>query len=232
VFDFEWRSIPLDSEAQVMKIQAVCFDMDGTLIRNTDSVRFLCTINGNSEAFEEIEELESDGRVRWDEADYLKVPLTKGLSVAKVEAGFESDVELVQNIEQVLTHLKGRGVKSVIITSGPVQVARIIGTRFGFDCVYGSLYEEKNGYLTGRLTSHVGADGKIRCLEDFCRKNGIGLEQCVAIGDSGSDIKVFEACGRSIAVNYTDAVKGKASEYIVTDDLSDLIDILDSWIGE
>lgn len=215
-----------------MKIEAVCFDMDGTLIRNTDSVRYLCTLNGNSDALEEIEKLESNGSISWIDADHLKARLIKGLCVAEVEDKFKHNIKLVQNIEQVLMYLREREIRSVLITAGPIQVASILRTQFGFDGVYGSIYELKTRKFTGRITSHLGNNGKLNCLKDFCLMNSIGFEHCVAIGDSESDIDIFKKCRRSIAINYSDALKGKASEHIITDDLSDVLGILESWLTQ
>lgn len=147
-----------------MKIEAVCLDMDGTLITNTDSVRYLCTLNGNSDAFEEIEKIESNGTISWIDADHLKARLIKGLSVAEAEDRFNGNIELIQNVEQVLAYLREREIRSVLITAGPIQVASILGTQVGFDGVYGSLYEVKTRKFTGRITSHLGNDGKLNCF--------------------------------------------------------------------
>jgi phosphoserine phosphatase len=215
-----------------MKIEAVCLDMDGTLIRNTDSVRYLCTLNKSSEELEKIECREDNKSISWIEADYLKAALISGLDLAEVEDRFIRDVRLIKNIDQVLQYLRGRRMKSVLITAGPIQVANVLGREFDFDAVYGSQYELKNHEFTGRITGHLGNDGKLNCLKNFCAKYSIGLDHCVAIGDSESDILIFRKCGKSIAINYTDALKGEASAYIITDDLSDIIDILKSWLAE
>lgn len=214
-----------------MKIKAACFDMDGTLIRNTDSVRYLCMLNNNLEKLESIECLENDKSISWIEADHLKAELIKGLDPGDVVRRFEDNVDLIKNAEQVLTYLRERGAKSVLITAGPIQVANIVGTKFGFDDVYGSLYEVQDQKFTGRITTHLGRGGKLACLEDFCAKNEICFDQCIAIGDGESDIDVFRKCKKSIAVNYSDALKGEASEYMVTDDLLDIIEFLGPWLA-
>jgi phosphoserine phosphatase len=215
-----------------MKIESVCFDMDGTLIRNTDSVRYLCKLNGNLDALEEIEDLENNGEISWIEADHLKAPLIEGLALASVEGEFGRCIDLIQNIALVLTYLKARRISSVLITAGPIQVADILGTELGFDAVYGSRYEVKGKRFTGRITNHLGDGGKLSCLRDFCAKNGIPLEHCVAIGDSESDIEVFTACGKSIAINYSAAAAEAASECIITDDIADILDVFGSWLAE
>lgn len=204
--------------------------MDGTLIRNTDSVRFLCMLNNSLEKLKRLERLETDKSISWIEADHLKAELIKGLDLGDAVRGFTDNVEFVKNVEHVLTYLRERGVQSVLITVGPIQVANIVGTKFGFDGVYGSLYEVKDQEFTGRITTHLGHGGKLACLQDFCAKNGICFDQCVAIGDSESDVEVFRKCIKSIAVNYSDALKGEASEYIVTDDFLDIIDVLRLWL--
>jgi phosphoserine phosphatase len=215
-----------------MKIKAVSFDMDGTLIRNTDSVRYLCTLNNNVTELERIERLESDGTISWIEADYLKAKLIRGLDIEAVNDNFDQGIQLIQNIDKVLSFLKERRIVSVLITSGPIQVAGILGEKFGFDAIYGSDYEVENGRFTGRIKTHLDHDGKLQSLTDYCISTGISLEHCIAIGDSESDLAVFEKCGKSIAINYSDTLKGKATEYVYTEDLYDLINILISWLAE
>ena len=215
-----------------MKIEVVCFDMDGTLIRNTDSVRYLCTLNKRLEELERIECREEGGTISWIEADYLKAALASGLDLTEVEDRFMREVRFIENIDHVLQYLKAKQIKPVLVTAGPIQVADVLGRAFGFDAVYGSQYELMNHKFTGRIAEHLGKEGKLKCLKDFCAKSNFSIDHCVAIGDSESDIDIFKKCGKSIAINYTDALEGEASAYITTDDLSDIIGILESWLAE
>ncbi len=213
-----------------MAIEVVCFDMDGTLIRNTDSVRYLCTLNDRLEEFDRIECREADGSVSWIEADYLKAELVKGLDLTKVESELGRHIRFIQNIDQVLLYLKEKHIVSALLTAGPTQVANLVGAQFGFDRIYGSQYEVQDRKFTGRISAHVGNKGKLDFLKNLCAKNSISLDHCVPIGDSESDIALFKECGRSIAVNCSDAVKGEATEYIITEDLADVLPVLESWL--
>ena len=206
------------------------FDLDGTIIRNMDSVKYLCSLNNSLDKLKKIEFLEDNHKVSWIEADYLKAELIKGLSLKDVSDKFDEKIELIRNLESVLTCLNEKGLKSVLITAGPIRVANIIAVKFGFDAVYGSLYEVKDGKFTGHISTHLGSKGKVNCLNDFCMRRGISSDQCAAIGDSGSDIDIFERCSKSIAINCSDELKGRASEYIITDDLLDIIEIIESWL--
>ena len=215
-----------------MEIESVCFDTDGTLIRNTDSVRFLCELSGNIDEFHEINKIKKNDQVSWIEADYLRARLIEGLDIGKIKKEFDHVIHLIDNIEQVLGFLKIRKIRTVLITAGPIQVADILGNKFGFDAVYGSLYEEKERKFTGRIINHLGSVGKLCCLKDFCAKNCIMIEHCVAIGDSESDVDIFLSCGRSIAINSTPSATKAASESIITDDLSDILKFFSDWLDE
>lgn len=215
-----------------MKIKAVFFDMDGTIIRNIDSVRYLCTINKSLDELEKIERLEDNRSISWIEADYLKSELIKGLALRDVKDQFNDNIELIRNLDLVLAYLREKNIKSVLVTSGPIQVADILGAKFGFEEIYGSLYETKERKFTGKILSHLGSKGKVQSLNEFCVKYNIRPEQCVAVGNSESDIDIFKECGRSIAINYSEELKGKASAYIMTGDLLNIIAIFESWIKE
>lgn len=209
-----------------IKINAVCFDMDGTLVRNTDSVKYLCELSGHMDAFDKINRVKSQGKISWIEADHLKAKLIEGLDLTRVESEFEGYIHLIQNIEPVLTNLKERRIRTVLITAGPVQVARVLEKRFGFDSAFGSQYEDNGTKFTGRIVHHLGSSGKLICLRNFCLDNNLSLENCAAVGDSESDIDIFRACGKSIAINSSRAAAEAASKSIITDDLVDILAFL------
>jgi len=208
------------------EIKAACFDMDGTLILNTNSVKYLCYINGKKKEVDNIEKMEEMRSISWIEADYLKGELIRGLNIQKVSEEFDSNIQLIKGIDFVIKFFQAMGIKTALITAGPIEVAEVLGKRFNFDEVYGSVYEVVNGKYTGKIKTHLGDRGKRNCLEHFCETNGISPGNCIAIGDSSSDVEVFKICRKSIAINYSEALLGKADEYIKTDDLEDILELI------
>lgn len=200
--------------------------MDGTLIRNTNSVRYLCEINGGLDELLKIEELEEKREISWIEADYIKVKLMKGLNIEKVASCFKDHIRFIKNIDRVIKHIKDQGMKCILVTAGPVQVAKIVGDMFGFDAVYGSNYEVQENIFTGRIIEHLGEGAKLKSLELYCREADIDIRQTIAIGDGESDLGVFSKCGRSIAINYTDSLVGKSDVYLRTDDIGDVLEYM------
>jgi phosphoserine phosphatase len=200
-----------------------CFDMDGTLIRNTNSVKYLCEINNQLDELLEIEEREAKKEISWIEADYIKAELIKGLNIEKVTTCFVNSIKFIENIDYVIKHIKEQGMKCILVTAGPIQIANIVYEMFGFDKVYGSNYEVKDNTFTGRIIEHLGEEAKLKSLQSYCKEENIEINRSIAIGDGESDIGVFSKCGKSIAINYTDSLIGKADVYLRTDDLKDLL---------
>lgn len=203
--------------------RAAYFDMDGTLIRNTNSVRYLCTLNGKCDELMGIETMEESGAISWVEADYLKCRLLRGLQQATVQDSFDKEITVISGLYECLLVLQEHGYKKVLVTAGPIDVANTLAERFAFDAVYGSKYEIVDGVYTGRLTQHLDTTGKLEVLMEFCQEHDIKLEDVVAVGDSASDLKVFEKCGKTIAINYSKSLVGKADTYFVTEDLRDIL---------
>ncbi|MDR2899264.1 MAG: HAD family phosphatase [Clostridiales bacterium] len=204
-------------------IKLACFDLDDTLTRDIHSVMLLCILNGTLENMLEIEKLENDGKLNWIDADYQKAALVKGLSLEKLHKGFSEIIKPLKNICQTIHALNANGIKSIIITAGPVQVANEAKTLWGFDASYGSEYEVCNGVFTGKILTHIGDKGKTACLQNFCELNNILFDECIAIGDGSTDIPLFKYCGKSIAINACDSVINKAIYSITTDDMSDVL---------
>lgn len=218
-------SLRLVEGDQVMSnvFKVACFDMDGTLITNTNSVQYLCELSDNKEKVDEIQEKEDNDEISWIEADYLKGKLFEGLEVEKINEEFDNYIDLIQGIKDVITKLKENNIKSILVTAGPIQVAEVLRNRFDFDNVYGSIYEINEGKFTGKIVKHLGDTGKVESLKSYCEKNSVSFEDCVAIGDSASDIKVFEKCKKSIAINYSQKLLGLADVYLITENLCDVL---------
>lgn len=66
----------------------------------------------------------------------------------------------------------------------------------------------------------------MNCVLDYCNRTNIELNYCLSVGDGSTDIPVFKACGRSIAINAKEVVKAEATHWLDTDDLMDIMDLI------
>ena len=207
-------------------IKLVCFDLDDTLINEIHSVMVLCKINGHMNELIEIEKRENNGELSWIEADYYKAKLAKGLHIKNLKRSFLDNIKPIENIEFVIKELKKMGIKCILITAGPKQVAEISSEIWGFDRYFGSDYEIMDGMFTGNILEHLGDKGKLSCLKKCCYEYGISGKECAAVGDGSSDIPIFEFCEKSIGLNYSKAIIGKATHYLNTNNLADILEYI------
>lgn len=204
-------------------MKLICFDLDDTLIRDIHSVMLPCMLNGKEEEHAIIQQQEEEGRLDYRSADYLRAQLLTGLNEDKISECFLDIAKPLKNIAQTISELHAHDIKCLLITVGPIQVAKVAAEMWGFDSYYGSHYEVVEGKFTGRIDAYIKAENKVDCLQDFCLKNNVSLEECMAVGDGATDIPVFEKCGKYIALNSSDKVKRKATYAANTDDLCDIV---------
>ena len=205
------------------KSKLVCFDLDDTLIREVHSVMLPCILNGKEKEHSFIQESEEKGLINYKSADYLRAELLLDLKESRIAESFLEIAKPLNNIKSVIEALHKQNIKCIVITVGPKQVAKVVCNIWGFDDYYGSDYEVVEGVFTGKIINYIGAEEKISCLQDYCKKHNIKPEECIAVGDGSTDIPIFEYCGKSIAINSSPKVQKNAMYAVDTDDLTDVL---------
>jgi len=203
----------------MQNLKLVCFDLDDTLIREYHSVMIPCLIHDKELEHDLIQKREMANEIDYITADILRAELLAGLKVAQLTSHFFEYAKPLKNIKETIMQLHQRGMKCILITVGPIQVAKIVADFYGFDAYYGSSYETLEGVFTGRIGNYVRAEHKIDCLKDYCQRHDIAPSDCMSIGDGATDIPLFRYCGHSIAINSSEEVKSQATHSIETDDL-------------
>ena len=204
----------------------ICFDLDDTLIRGIHSVMLPCILNGKEKEHSIIQKREETNEIDYISADYLRAELLSGLDENKIYNRFLEIAKPLTNISETINSLHQENIKCIVVTVGPVQVAKVVSDIWGFDGYYGSQYEVVDGKFTGKILEYIRAENKVDCLVDYCQKNNIKACECIAVGDGSTDIPVFEYCGKSIALNASEKVKNKATYSVDTDNLLDILDYI------
>ena len=129
-----------------------------------------------------------------------------GLEEEIISLNFCKLVKPLANISETIQTLHAREIECIVVTVGPIQVAKVASDIWGFDGFYGSGYEVLDGRFTGRIHEFLKAEDKIDCVREYCQKHNLASSRCLAVGDGSTDIPVFEFCGRSIAINASDEI--------------------------
>lgn len=150
----------------------------------------------------------------------------RGIPLSQV-VGKLSDIVCIDGIDSTLTTLHERGIESLLGTVTWTFAAEEFGRRHRFAAVSGTEIDlDSSGVPTGGVKRHFDEWDKLKFVASYCEANGIDLAECVAVGDSRSDVPLFEAVGFSIALNATSQAREAASVALDTENLTDILDLI------
>ena len=181
------------------------FDMDGTLLRGSACLDISRHV-GELEAVNDIEERWSRGEVGHVAFYELCLPLWAGLTDADVELVFERS-EWIGGIAEVWADIAARGEYSAVITLSPQFFAERL-LRWSLGTAHGAGVEAGVPPVPDRVLT---PESKVGVAEQLMAGYGLGPEDCVAYGDSASDIPLFERLPHTVAINGSAAVREVAA---------------------
>ena len=91
--------------------------------------------------------------------------------------------------------------------------------------------ETDEGILLGTVSRHFEASDKMTFVRDIADRFDLGFQDVVAVGDSTSDIPLFGEAGLATALNASDNARKAADVNIDTDDLRDLIPVIEDYLS-
>jgi phosphoserine phosphatase len=207
----------------------VAFDMDGVLLDHTSSWTWVHDKYGvnNDESLMEF----LGGKINEKEFMRRDVALWKNIdpdvNIRDISVRLK-DVPLISGIQETVAALRWNGIVSVIISGGIDIAAKMLFEEFGFDDYAANALEtDSNGRLTGEGMINVDLTDKGKKLIEFTERFGTVPERTVSIGNSCTDIKMFENSGLSIAFNPIDDVTAASADRVVrSDNISDVLGII------
>lgn len=187
----------------------VVMDMDSTLIR-IEVIDELARAWGVYDAVAELTRTAMKGGMPYEESLKLRVAMLKDMPLAKVMA-VASDPPLTEGAPELLRVLRALGYKTAVISGGFSFAADALRAKLGLDYAYSNQLEVKDGKLTGRvLEPIVGPQRKADLLDAIAQREGIALEQTIAIGDGANDLLMLEKAGLGIAFHAKQKLKDAA----------------------
>ncbi|MCC7071465.1 MAG: phosphoserine phosphatase SerB [Deltaproteobacteria bacterium] len=176
----------------------VVMDMDSTLIR-IEVIDELARAYGVYDEVAAITKAAMRGNLPYEESLQQRVKLLAGMPLEQV-ARIATDAPITEGAEELLRVLRGLGLKTAVISGGFSIAAEALRLRLGLDYAYSNQLEVKQGKLTGRvLDPIVGPQRKADLLDAIAQREGIALEQTIAVGDGANDLLMLEKAGLGIA---------------------------------
>ncbi len=191
----------------------VCFDMDSTLI-DAEVIDELAIEAGVGEQVAAITESAMRGEIAFDESFRQRMALLKGLDESVLEK-VANRLKLNDGAEKLISYLNKLGYKTAILSGGFDYFGRYLQKKLNIDYVYANQLDIENGKVTGRVKGTiVNGDRKAELLQELAHKEGLNLEQVVAVGDGANDLPMLSIAGLGIAFRAKPLVKESAQQSI------------------
>ena len=212
------------------KYKLVCFDVDGTLI---DNVTFSWQIfhdyfQTHKHSRENARKKFLNGEITYKQWAEHDINLWKEKNANRQD--FFKAIEhlkLMKGAMETLNELKKRNLRLAII-SGSLNIIleRFIPNYDDFfsDVFLSRIYFDGSGAISKVEATEFDMDAKTLALKKIAKREKIGLEQCVFVGDYLNDIKIMREAGLGIAFNCKyDELKKVANVVIEKKDLREIL---------
>lgn len=204
----------------------VSFDLDGTLVRRTSVSQHLADRLGHGVLMAELERRYATGEISNSVVAEETARSYRGIPLPELVEKL-GDIPCIEGIDSTLTTLRERGIECLLGTVTGSFAAEEFGRRHGFAAVSGTEIElDSVGIPTGEVKRHFDERDKLEFVAAYCKANHLDLADCIAVGDSRSDVPLFGAVGFSVALNATPQAREAASVAIDTEDLTDVLDLI------
>ena len=98
------------------------------------------------------------------------------------KADFLEIARPLKGIRETVDYLHKLRIKCILITVGPVQVAKAVSDIYGFYGYYGSNYEVIDGKFTGQISDYIKAENKVNCVMIFAKRTILDLLNVLQLG--------------------------------------------------
>jgi phosphoserine phosphatase len=215
----------MNEQEMVSRFPVVVFDLDGTLLRGTTVSLLLAQWLGQASAITELERAFHAHEISNSVVADTSAGWLAGKSVAEAWRVLE-DGSWIDGMAETFQVLTTAGVSLLLGTITWSFAAEMLRERYGFAAASGTEMQAPDGVLSGVVSRYFDEHDKLRFVEDWCAQNGYSMSQVAAIGDSRSDVPLFQQVGMSIALNATPDARAVATHVLDTEDLRDALALL------
>lgn len=212
------------------KFKIVSFDMDGTLTRKVTALQYYLQKLNQEKKAAELENLYRTHKIDDDQVADAYAKILKGASLKQLE-NWTKEIPQMKNIKNTVQKIKDLGLVVGITSVGPIFASETFKKLYGFDFITGSKHKFINNIHAGKMINTLSGKDKLKVLKSICEKYKTSLKKVIAVGDSRSDIPIFESVGVSIALNADENLTGKTDQSLETDDLLEVYNLIKKIYG-
>ena len=187
----------------------VVLDVDSTLIQD-EAIDLLAEEAASLEQVAHITARAMAGELDFATALETRVATLAGLDESVLDR-LNDRIRLTPGARTFIRTLRRLGYRTAIVSGGFTSVTDHLAEQLGIDHSHANRLEVVDGKLTGRTTGPlVDRQEKAEFVRTIAAKEGIPLDQVVAVGDGANDLDMLSAAGLGIAFNARPVVRQAA----------------------
>jgi len=191
----------------------IVLDADMTFLQ-CEVIDELGKLAGVGEQLAGITEKVTHGEVDFTLALKQRVRLLKGLKVAQLEQLYEN-LPLTPGAEELVRILQHLNYKIAIVSGGFQFFISRLREKYRLDYGFANQLQIQDGQVTGEVEGEIiDAQAKEKILVSLAEREGLSLQQVVAVGDGANDIHMLACAGLGIAFNAKPIVQQHAQASI------------------
>ncbi len=204
------------------------FDIDGTLVPSMSSGSFLAAHMGHQHELDDAERRYAVGELTNEQVSVIDARGWRGVDTSTVDRWLD-DLPVIDGVDDVTSWCRSRRIEPVLASLAWQPVSSAIARRYGFTTNGGPQVGISESVYDGTVAEHFDEFDKRDRAVALAGERGIPLHRCCAIGDSRSDIPLFEVLPESLALNANTAAREAATAALDTRDLTALLPWLQQW---
>jgi phosphoserine phosphatase len=206
----------------------VFFDIDGTLVPSGSSSSYLAAHLGHQPQLDAAEDRYARGELSNQQVSEIDAAGWPGARVDDVDLLLEK-LPLIPGIDDVLAWCRAHSLEPVLASIAWQPVSAALARRHGFTVSGGPRMGIAEVAYDGTVAEHFDEYDKRDRALDLARQRSVPIDRCTAVGDSRSDIPLFQAVPASLALNATAAARNTATNAIDATDLREILPWLEQW---
>jgi phosphoserine phosphatase len=149
--------------------------------------------------------------------------MLRGLRVEDLER-VASSLRFNPGTQDLIRTLKSMGFKLALVSGGFTYFTDHLKAELGFDHTFANRLVVRDGIVTGEIEGDIiDMHRKGEILKQLAEKEGITLEEVVAVGDGANDQIMIKNAGLGIAFNAKEILKRAADGSVSRENLKGLL---------
>ena len=211
---------------KVNEIKLVSFDFDMTLTKHRSAMVHFAHQHGVVDQVKHLEREFIAQRISTHQFADASAVFFKHLSHDDIET-MMNDLVLIDDCLEVISQIKAQGIQVIICSVGYRALIKPIAKKLDIETYSGVDLAEQNQVYNGDLISYFSEYNKITFVQKYAIENNIELHQVLAVGDSATDVPLFNVVGTAVAFNANEVAQQHAHHHINSQSLKPLL----SYIG-